>query len=113
MEAMDIILATFRDVSYVIANHPVYSVLGCFVLSVGMLRFYCRLTVGMCYCDQDMTGKTVLITGATAGKSPTLTYKSCSSVSNKVYFSYFHFFKKCFLNSLIPSAQYFYFLLHK
>lgn len=67
MEAMDIILAASRDLSYSILNHPVYSVFGCFVLSVCLVRFYCRLTVGICDSEQDMQGKTVLITGASAG----------------------------------------------
>lgn len=67
MEAMEIFLAAFRDVSYVIVNHPLYSAIGCILLSLGLLRFYCRLTIGRCNSDQDMTGKTVLITGGTAG----------------------------------------------
>lgn len=67
---MEIFLAAARDLSYIpylVVNHPFYSSVGCFLLIVGLLRFYCRLTVGICDSDEDMAGKTVLITGGSAG----------------------------------------------
>ncbi|GFT00687.1 hypothetical protein NPIL_303771 [Nephila pilipes] len=67
MEAMDIFLATTKEISYLIMNHPFYSAVGGFICFVSLLTFYCRLTLGICDCDQDLIGKTVLITGASAG----------------------------------------------
>ncbi|KAG8191926.1 hypothetical protein JTE90_007724 [Oedothorax gibbosus] len=64
---MDICIATAQEISYLIVHHPMYSGLGCLVVAVSLLKFYCRLTLGVCECDQDMTGNTVLITGASAG----------------------------------------------
>lgn len=67
MEAMDICLATTKEISYLIYNHPIYSAIGAFVCFMSLLKFYCRLTLGVYDGDQDLTGKTVLITGASAG----------------------------------------------
>jgi len=67
MGAMDIFLAATRDLSYSVLNHPIYSAIGCFAVSLLLLNFYCRLTCGMCDSEQDMQGKTVLITGGSAG----------------------------------------------
>jgi len=67
MEVMDILLAATRDASYYVVNHPIYSVIGCFAAIVCLVRFYFTLTFAMCHSDQNMEGKTVLITGATAG----------------------------------------------
>ncbi|XP_054719914.1 retinol dehydrogenase 12-like [Uloborus diversus] len=67
MEALSIFLATTKDVSYILLSHPFYSIVGTLFLTVGLLTFYCRLTLGVCNSDQDMTGKTVLITGASDG----------------------------------------------
>ncbi|GFY53341.1 hypothetical protein TNIN_210601 [Trichonephila inaurata madagascariensis] len=67
MEAMDIFLATTKEISYLIMNHPFYSAIGGIICFVSLLTFYCRLTLGICDCDIDLIGKTVLITGASAG----------------------------------------------
>lgn len=64
---MDICVAAAKDVSYLIVNHPMYSAFGSLILLISLMRFYCRLTLGICECDEDMTGKTVLITGASSG----------------------------------------------
>ncbi|GBO16557.1 hypothetical protein AVEN_16260-1 [Araneus ventricosus] len=69
MEAMDICLATTKEISYLIINHPIYSAIGAFICFMSLLKFYCRLTLGVYDGDQDLTGKTVLITGASAGES--------------------------------------------
>ncbi|KAF8791663.1 retinol dehydrogenase 12-like [Argiope bruennichi] len=67
MEAMDICLATTKEISYLILNHPIYSAIGAFICFVSLLKFYCRLTLGVYDGDHDLAGKTVLITGASAG----------------------------------------------
>ncbi|GFW95515.1 uncharacterized protein TNCV_1722161 [Trichonephila clavipes] len=69
MEAMDIFLATTKEISYLIMNHPFYSAIGGIICFVSLLTFYCRLTLGICDCDIDLIGKTVLITGASAGST--------------------------------------------
>lgn len=66
MEVADLV-STFRDLLLTVVNHPVYSLLASLILFVVALKFFCRVTLGICYSNQDMTGKTVLITGATAG----------------------------------------------
>jgi len=64
---MEFILAAVKELSYIIVQHPVLSIIGSFVLFGYLVRLYCKITMGICDVDQDMSGKTVLITGATAG----------------------------------------------
>ncbi|GIY55187.1 hypothetical protein CEXT_373191 [Caerostris extrusa] len=67
MEAMDICIATIKEISYLVINHPIYSSIGVVVCVFSLLKFYCRLTLGVCDCDAELSGKTVLITGASDG----------------------------------------------
>lgn len=64
---MEFIVATVHETSYLIIHYPLYSAIGSVFLFVGFLKFYCRLTMGICDVEQEMSGKTVLITGASAG----------------------------------------------
>jgi len=67
MSSVDLLLSAINDFSNVIISNPWYSAIVITILSGCLLRFYCRLTMGVYKDDQDMAGKTVLITGASDG----------------------------------------------
>ncbi|XP_015907101.2 retinol dehydrogenase 11 [Parasteatoda tepidariorum] len=64
---MDLLLMITKDLSYILVQYPLYSLIASVILFGILLRFYCRLTLGRFEDDQSMDGKTVLITGASDG----------------------------------------------
>ncbi|XP_042895902.1 retinol dehydrogenase 11-like [Parasteatoda tepidariorum] len=64
---MEYVLDLTQSFLHAAIQHPFYSFLGIFILFCFLLRLYSKVTMGICTCDQDMRGKTVLITGASAG----------------------------------------------